>query len=126
MPRDKQRLHLAHCGLSPPFHSFISNPQLLINTSTVQADFLSQLILCLRPCASLIVCFSVVPQLMHLFSINPLIASCLLAPPRSRSTHPKNSSRHPVTSLSQPCQKTCMSSNDNCTLGCNIRFSFYY
>lgn len=49
----------------------------------------------------------------YILSPNPHITSCLLAPPRSQSAHPQNPSRHPVTSLSQHCHKTCMSFYDN-------------
>lgn len=62
----------------------------------------------------------------------PRATFCLLARPCRRSTHPKNPSRHPVTSLSQPCHKTCTSSHDNhisgrrLTLGCNAGFQVHY
>lgn len=57
--------------------------------------------------------FPPVPQAMHL---NLHTTFCLLAPPHSWSTHPKNPSRQPVTPLTHPCHKMCMSSHHNCVI----------
>lgn len=62
-----------------------------------------------------------VPHLMPWPSHKTRITSCPFAPPHSQSAHPKNPSRHPVTSLSQLCHKTCTSPHDNYMVGRALR-----
>ncbi len=114
IPRNTQKPHLAQCGHSPPFLCrsslfYMSNPLLLnrhfggLGRFSVTSHFVFSSF-CIRP---VLRCVCTYPL------SNPHITSCLIAPPHSQSTHPKNPSRHPVTSLSQPCHKTCMSPHDN-------------
>lgn len=73
----------------------------------VWVDFLSHLIFCsFSVCSTLSQVFPPVPHLIHLLLHKNTQTSCLLALPHSQGTQPKKPSRHPVTSQSQPCDKT--------------------
>lgn len=97
---------------NPPFlwHSslfLMLNPQLLnwhfcglSRFSVTSHILLLQCLLCTQV-------FPPVPHLIHLLLHKNTQTSCLLAPPHSQGTQPKKPSRHPVTSQSQPCDKTC-------------------
>lgn len=115
-----QKPHLPQCCHNHPFLCLLFNlfhvkpsalkPTLLwFGQIFCHILFSVSFLLCL-PCALLCVpsCTSCTYPLS-----SPHTTSCLIAPTHSRSTHPKKPSRHPVTSLSQPCHKTCMSSNGN-------------